>query len=158
MGTVRALALLVVPLLLAGCTELPERLGSFGGASDSVPLPYYQEYQEEVLPQHERAYPVPVSERAERLNASLALTMRDSGAGLPGSPPAAVAMELLDPTGAVVARAEANPQRPTASIVFEDFASSGTYTLRVTGVGASQTVDGVRYGAAYSLAVEVVHR
>lgn len=146
---------LVVPL--SGCTEVSGGLSRLaGGDAPDVPLPYYREYQDEVVGEISRAYAVPVEDGAQRVVATLRLQMHDAGTGLGDASTARLDVRLLDPAGAVVDEAVVDPAHPNATLAL-DAPTAGEHRVVIEGVGASQTLDDVRYGAAYVLAVEVAY-
>ena len=166
MGTdvegVRSAALLVALALtvpLAGCATVADglsRMGVGGGGPD-VRLQYYRLYEEQVLPQHERVYDVPVQEGARRVVATLVLELHDAGTGAAQRAPARLDAALVAPDGAVLETISVSPAATNATLQREAPLAAGTYQLRVSGSGVSQTLDGVRYGAGYSLGVEVAY-
>lgn len=151
------LALLALVGASAGCAELGDTLGSLRGDAPDVPLPWYDEWHDTVLPQHERAYDVPVDAGARLLNVTLALTMHDGGAGVPTVSPAALRLTVRDPTGAEVGVARADATTPRASVLIDAPGTPGTYRVTVQGVGLSETVDGAPVGAGYALTAEVLY-
>lgn len=158
LAVMRWSALLVAALtaLTAGCASVPEGLSPLDG-NEAPPEPYYWEYRSTVAPQHERTYAVNVGPRAALLNATLALESRTNGLPLPDAAPAQLTLALLAPSGTVVRSTQLDMQRPSASILVEEFAERGAYTLRVHGGGASGDIEGSDYGSAYVLTVEVLH-
>lgn len=127
-----------------------------GGGGPDVRLPYYELYEEQVLPQHERVYEVPVDEGARRLVATLALELHDAGTGAAQHAPARLDATLISPDGVALRTVSVSPTATNATLLVEA-PPPGTYLLRVSGSGVSQTLDGVRYGAGYALGVEVAY-
>lgn len=152
-----ALAMLALLTATAGCAEMGEGMSRLtGGRAPDVPLPYYVEYRADVVPQHDRSYALPVDADATRLTARLVLETRDAGTGLGAFAPARLQLTLHDATGATVATAWADPARPEATLTL-DAPAPGDYTARIAGAGISESLDDVRYGAAYLLTVEVAY-
>lgn len=150
---VRALLLLAVALLLAGCTA-KEPLAPLRGETPA-PDPYYKEHRAIISGQHDEEYPVPVEAGAREVNVTLALDARTQGLPVPEAAPARVRLEILDGAGARLGEATLDADQPTASLVLE--LAAGDYVARVSGVGASQAVQGEDYGAGYLLSVEVLY-
>lgn len=171
MGPMRV-ALLLAPLLMAGCTGV-----SIQGLtpSEAPREPWYEEHRDLVAPQHSRAYEVHVTEEATLLNATVRLIPQTNGVPTgPTAPPAAapattpataltppaparLLLEVFDPSGREVGEAEADPSEPVATLLVQEPAEAGTWTVRVTGTGASGRLDGQEYGASYLLSIEVLH-
>lgn len=151
----RLAAALLCALALAGCTQ--------GGGLDLLardapaPEPYYKEHRASVSGEHEREYAFEVQEGASVVNVTLALYARGNGLPLPDAAPARLDLELRDASGRVLQRAALDAQRPVASLAPEGALPAGAYVARVTGVGASQTLEGDAYGAAYALTIEVLY-
>ena len=160
----RGTAVLLVALtaLLAGCANVKvEGLQR----SDAPREPYYAEHRDMVAPQHNKTYEVPVLDGATLVNATLHLTPRNTGIPVaaptlpPGAAPAPakLTLEVLDAAGRAGAAAVADPSTPNVTLPVHEITVPGAWTLRVTGGGASGSVDGQDYGAAYLLTVEVLY-
>lgn len=147
-------ALLVVPLLLAGCTG-PEGAFSFSRSGDPL-APYFQEYHEVVAGEHAKSFDVPVDAQARRVNVTLQLDSRTNGLPVPGAPPAQLDARLVAPDGTIVREARLDARAPEAALAVEDVAP-GMYRLDVEGFGASQELDGQAYGAGYVVTIEVAY-
>lgn len=146
-------AVAMIPLV-AGCTSSN---GIALGGDDMPPEPYYKEYREDVSGSHLKLFEVPVGSPARLVNATVMLDARMHGLPVPGTTPAQLDVRLLDPDGAPLREVRLDPQHPEASLVLEDVMRAGTYLLEVRGVGASEEVDGSRYGAGYLASIEIVY-
>lgn len=159
----RLVAALLAALLLAGCSAGPmERLAPAEGPRE----PHYEEHQGLVAPRHDQAYPFEVGADATLVNATLRLVPRSSGIvpPAPGVPdaattaaPAQLTVALLDASGVVVASAAVDPAAPFATLLVEELSAPGAWTVRVSGTGASGSVDRQEYGASYILSIEVLY-
>lgn len=147
-------ALVLVPLLLAGCAA-PEGLG-FAGGDDAPRDPYYKEHREVVSGAHNKTFDVPVDVRAALANVTIALDARTNGLPLPESAVAQLDVVLLSPGGEPLGGTAIDMQHRSASLLVEDLAP-GTYHVRVSGFGAAPELDGRTYGAGYLLTIEVVY-
>lgn len=153
-------ALLLAPLLMAGCSGVSlQGLSPSGGPGE----PWYVEHRDLVAPQHNRTYDLPVDAGAALINATVRLVPQTnglpSGPGLPAgavAPPARLLLEVFDPSGRRMGEAEADPGEPTATVLVPAPAEAGSWIVRVTGTGASGRLDGQEYGASYLLSIEVL--
>jgi hypothetical protein len=160
----RLLLGLVPALLAAGCANV-----SVEGLNDAeVPRePHYEEHRGLVAPQHNESYGVEVDAGATLVNATLRLVPRASGVvppqpGLPGAPPttpapAQLTLAVLDAAGRAVAGATVDPAAPDVTLLVKEVTVPGPWTVRVSGTGASGSVDGEEYGASYLLSIEVLY-
>lgn len=156
---------LVAALLFAGCSNV-----SIEGLDDAEEPrePHYEEHQGLVAPQHDQSYPVQVDAGATLVNATLHLVPRASGLVPPGQPvlpggpvpapaPAQLTLAVLDAEGHAVAGATVDPSSPDVTLLVKEIAPPGAWTVRVSGTGASGSVDGEDYGASYLLTIEVLY-
>lgn len=160
----RALAAtaLASALLLAGCSSVTvEGLQR----ADEPREPYYEEHRGLVAPQHNETYPLEVPADAALVNATLRLLPRDGGIvpAAPGVPdaqptaaPAQLLLEVLDPAGRAVAAGTVDPAEPLLTLLVKEIPVPGAWSVRVTGTGASGTVEGTDYGASYRLTIEIL--
>lgn len=155
---------LALPLVLAGCAEV-----SIEGLqrADEPREPHYEEHRGLVAPQHNETFALEVPSDATLVNATLHLVPRGSGAvppaapGVPGdaSPtlaPAQLLLEILDPAGRPLAAATVDPTSPDVTLLVKEIALPGKWLVRLSGSGASGTVEGADYGASYLLTMEIL--
>jgi hypothetical protein len=147
-------ALLLVPLLLAGCTG-SDALG-FAEGEPGPREPYYKEHRGLVAGEHAARYELPVEAGAEMANVTVLLDARTNGLPLPDAAPASLQVALLAPDGARVREAELDAQNPRAVLALEG-PPAGLYVVEVRGLGAAPEVDGRTYGAAYVVGAEVLY-
>lgn len=159
----RLLAALSASLLLAGCSGV-----SVEGLDDAESRrePHYEEHRGLVAPQHDERFEVQVEAGATLVNATLHLVPRASGlvAGAPAVPgpspapaPAQLTLHVLDAAGRAVAGATVDPSSPDVTLLVKEVTAPGLWTVRLSGAGASGSVDGQDYGASYLLSIEVVY-
>lgn len=150
----RALALLLVVALGAGCTG--EGIARLTGQEEPRE-PYYKEHRAAISGQHDASYEFPVEAGTSLVNVTLALDLRTQGIALPERAPAQLRLELLDAADVLLDAVTLDAEHPTASLVAEAPSTAGTYRARVTGFGVSQAIEGDDYGAGYLLSVEVAY-
>lgn len=147
-------ALVLVPLLLAGCAS-PEGIG-FSGDADAARDPYYKEHREVVSGAHNKTFDVPVEAGATLTNVTIALDARTNGLPLPDSAVAQLDVVLLSAAGEALHGATIDGQHPRASLLVADL-PPGLYHVEVKGFGAAPELDDRTYGAGYVLTIEVVY-
>lgn len=150
---VRIAATLLAAILLAGCQASPtlERLRG----ADVDPEPVYLERRAEVNATHDARWPIEVGERAASLNVTLRLDTR-SPALSTLAPPARLSVEVLAPSGRVLAVGTLDPAHAEFEFFTDELAERGVHVVHVSGQGVSETLRGEGYGASYVLVMEVL--
>lgn len=150
----RLVVALLAAALLAGCQASPT-LDRLRGV-DVAPDPIFLERRADVDATHDASYPVEVGERAEELNVTLRLVTR--APALPTlAPPARLSVEVLAPSGAVLASDTLDAGNTDFAFATRDLPERGAYAVHVWGQGVSETLQGQGYGASYVVTMEVLH-
>lgn len=148
-------ALMLLPMLLAGCASSEGGLG-FAGGDDAPRDPYYKEHREVVDGAHNKTFDVPVEAGATLTNVTITLDPRTNGLPLPESAIAQLDVAVVSPEGEALGGAVIDGQHPRASLLLADL-EPGVYHVEVRGFGAAPELDGRAYGAGYLLAIEVLY-